>query len=83
MVLFDERGQPVSLAHYQVPQYRRGADGGGSGLIEAAVKATVIGSLVAAGAMVVQEVLDSIDRDLKKEIGKAKTSRKRKRSPSR
>ena len=83
VVLFDERGQPVPLAHYQLPRYRWDTDSGGSALVEAAVKAMVIGSLVAAGATVVQELLDSIDRDLKKETGKAKTSGRRKRSPTR
>ena len=83
VVLFDERGQPVPLAHYQLPQYRWDTGVDGRGLVEAAVKALVIGSLVAAGAMVVQELLDSVDRDLKKETGKAKISGRRKRGTSR
>lgn len=83
VVLFDERGQPIPLAHYRLPQYQRDTGGGRSGLVEAAVKTVVLASLVAAGAMVAQELLDSVDRDLKREIGKAKTAGRRKRSPSR
>jgi len=81
VVLFDERGQPIHLARYQLPERRW--ETGGSRLIQAAVKAGVIRNLVSAGAEVAQELLDSVDRDLKKQIGKAKTSEKRKRSASR
>ena len=83
VVLFDQRGQPIHLAHYQLPQYRWDAGGSDSGLIGSAVKALVIGSLVAAGAAVVQELIDSVDRDLKKETGKAKATGRRKRNSSR
>jgi hypothetical protein len=83
VVLFDERGQPIPLAHYQLPQYQWDKGGGANGLVQAAVTAVVIRSLVAAGALVAQELLDSVDRDLKKETGKAKTAGRRKRSPSR
>jgi hypothetical protein len=82
VVLFNERGQTVPLAHFQLPQYQWDTTNG-SGLVEAAVKAFVIGSLVAAGAVVVQELLDGVDGDLKKATGKAKTSGRRRRSRSR
>ncbi len=85
VVLFDQRGQPIHLAHYQLPQYRWdvGDGSGESGLIGAAVKAFVIGSLVAAGAAVVQELIDSVERDLKKETGRAKSTSRRKKNSSR
>jgi hypothetical protein len=82
VVLFDEQGQLVPIAHYQLPEYRRDTNGG-SGLIEAAVKATVITDLVAAGALVAQQLVEAVDRDLKKETGKAETSGRRRRSPAR
>jgi hypothetical protein len=82
VVLFDENGRFVPLAHYQLPQYRRDSNGG-SALAEAAVKTLVMRSLVAAGAKVAPGLLDSVDRDLKRETGKEKASAKRKRSPSR
>ena len=84
VVLFDQRGHPIHVAHYQLPQYRWDTDGGSSdsGLIGAAVKTLVIGSLVAAGAALAQELIDSVDRDLKKETGKAKSSARRKRNSS-
>jgi hypothetical protein len=83
VVLFDERGRPITLARFQLPRYDWDTAGGRNGLVEAAVKAVVIRSIVAAGAMVAPELLDSVDRDLKKETGKAKTARRRTRGPSR
>lgn len=81
VVLFDEHGQLMTIAHYQLPQYHRDTGGGRSALIEAAVKASAIGDLIAAGAMVAQELVDAVNRDLKKETGR--TSVRQKRSPSR
>jgi len=82
VVLFDEHGRLVPIAHYQLPEYRWDRGGDGSALIEAAVKALVIGGLLAAGAMVVQELIDAVDRDLKKETGRARTSARRERRSS-
>src|SRR5260370_36611214 len=84
VVLFDQRGQPIHVAHYQLPQYRWDTDGGSSdsGLIGAAAKSLVIGRLVAAGAAFPPELIDSLDRDLRKETGKAKSSARRKRNSS-
>ena len=69
-------------AWYQMPQYQ-GAPGSGDALIEAAVKALVIGGLIAAGAAVLGELIDAIGRDLAKETRKVRNSSKRKRSSPR
>ena len=82
VVLFDKDGRLVPIAHYQMPQYQA-APGSGGALIEAAVKALVVGGLIAAGAAVLGELIDAIGRDLAKETRKVRNSSKRKRSSPR
>ena len=81
VVLFDEHGQLVTIARHQHPRWDTG--GSGNALIEAAVKALVIGELVAAGAMLGPKLVDAVNSDLRKETGKARTSGRRKRNPHR
>ena len=51
----------------------------GGSLFEAAAKSLVIGELMAAGVAVLGEVVERIDRELKKETSKSKSSKRRKR----
>jgi hypothetical protein len=80
--LFDKTGRLVPIAHYQLPQYAAGADKGDS-LIEAAVKALVISGLVAAGAAVLSDLIDAVERDLKTETGRTRSSARRRRRSAR
>ncbi len=82
VVLFDKDGRLVPIAHYQMPQYQ-GAPGSGDALIEAAVKALVVSGLIAAGAVVLGELIEAIGRDLARETKKTRSSSKRKRSSPR
>jgi hypothetical protein len=81
VVLFDELGRLVPIAHYQLPEYpppQLENQTHGS-LFEAAVKAFVIGGLVAAGVAVLGDVVDKVDRELEKETSKSKRPRGRKK----
>lgn len=82
VVLFDAFGRTKTVAHYQLPQYRiphvsDPSDHDGTSLFEAAVKALVIGGLVAAGIGVLGELADRVDRDLKKELARSRSGQKR------
>jgi hypothetical protein len=81
VVLFDQLGQVVPIAHYQLPAYlppSSGRESGGS-LFEAAVKSLVIAGLVAAGAKVLGDLVERVNTDLEKETAKATRSQKRTR----
>jgi hypothetical protein len=81
VVLFDELGRLVPIAHYQLPQYRppQFENQQSGSLFEAAVKALVIGGLVAAGVAVLGEVVDKVDRELEKETLRSKARKGSKR----
>ena len=81
VVLFDELGRLVPIAHYQLPQYpaphfENQAPGS---LFEAAAKALVIGGLIAAGVAVLGDLVERVDRELQEETAKSKGSKRRKR----
>jgi len=78
VVLLDEFGRLVPIAHYQLPQYpppQFGDQVRGS-VFEGAVKALLIGGLMAAGIAVLGDVVERVDRDLKKEASKSKRGSK-------
>lgn len=82
VVLFTARGGMETVAHYQLPEYHGAhatAPGDNAPLFDAAVKALVIGGIVAAGVAVLGDLVDSVQRDLKKESGRTREGRRRKR----
>ena len=82
VVLFTATGGIETVAHYQLPEYQTPqapAPGGNGSLFDATVKALVIGGLVAAGVAVLGELVDTVDRDLKKESDRSRARRRRKR----
>lgn len=81
VVRFDRLGQVTPIAHYQLPEYlpETPAQGNGSSLFEAAVKALVIGGLMAAGASVLGDLVNRVNSDLDKETVKSRNARRRKR----
>ncbi len=80
-MLFSPTGTTETVAHYQLPQYQIPQTGAGdnTSLFDTAVKALVITGLVTAGVAVLHDLVDALERDLKKESARAKSSRKRKR----
>lgn len=79
VVLLDEFGRLVPIAHYRLPQYpppQFGNQVGGS-VLEAAVKALLIGGLMAAGIAVLGDVVEKVDRELEKGASKSKKGRRR------
>jgi len=81
VVLFDAFGRTKTVAHYQLPQYRkdREAETGNRALFAAAVKSVLIDDLVAAGVGVRRELVNSVERDLQRELAKSKGIPKGKR----
>jgi hypothetical protein len=82
VVLFTARGGMETVAHYRLPEYHgvhATAPGDNAPLFEAAVKALVVGGIVAAGVAVLGDLVDSVQRDLKKESGRTREGRRRKR----
>ena len=78
VVLLDERGRLIPIAHYQLPRYpapQFGTRGDGS-VFEAAVKALLIGGLISAGIAVLGDVVEKVDRELEKGTSKSKKRRK-------
>jgi len=78
VVLLDELGRLIPIAHYQLPQYappQFGNAGEGS-VFEAAVKALLIGGLLAAGVAVLGDVVEKVDRELEKGTSKSKKRRR-------
>jgi hypothetical protein len=84
VVLFDELGRLVPIAHYQLPRYGppQSGDHPRGSLFEAAVKALVIGGLCAAGVAVLGDVVDKVDRELERETSRSKRFRGKKRRPT-
>ena len=78
VVLLDEFGRLIPIAHYQLPQYPAPQfDNQGEGSVfEAAVKALLIGGLMAAGIAVLGDVVEKVDRELEKGTSKSKKRRK-------
>jgi hypothetical protein len=82
VVLFTAAGGTETVAHYQLPEYQNPqatAQSGNGALFDAAVKALVIGGMVAAGVAVLGELVDTVDRDLKKESDRSRARQRRKR----
>jgi len=80
VVLFDQLGHVVPIAHYQLPAYLPPPSAeNGSSLFEAAVKSLVIAGLIAAGAKVLGDLVKTVNTELEKETAKATRSRKRTR----
>ena len=77
VVLFDEKGRLVPVAHFGLPKY--GGSGQDNTLIEAAVKALVIDGLITVGAVVLNDVINAISRELRQDI-RPRAKRKRKSS---
>lgn len=78
VVLIDEAGRLIPIAHYQLPQYPapQFGNGGEASVFEAAVKALLIGGLLAAGVAVLGEVVEKVDRELESGTSKAKRPRR-------
>lgn len=78
LVLLDEFGRLIPIAHYQLPRYPtpQFGNGGEGSVFEAAVKALLIGGLVAAGVAVLGDVVEKVDRELEKGTSKPKKRRK-------
>jgi hypothetical protein len=82
VVLFSATGGTETVAHYQLPQYQipqATSDGDNNPLFDAAVKALVIGGLVTAGVAVLQDLVDKVERDLKRESARSQSNQRRKR----
>jgi hypothetical protein len=82
VVLFSPTGNTETVAHYQLPQYQipqAGGEGENASLFDTAVKALVITGLVAAGVAVLHDLVETVERDLKRESARSKSSQKRKR----
>jgi hypothetical protein len=78
VVLLDEFGRLIPIAHYQLPQYPPPLDNkDGGSVFEAAVKALLIGGLMAAGIAVLGDVVENVDRELERETSKSGRGRKR------
>jgi hypothetical protein len=80
VVLFSATGSTETVAHYQLPQYQTPQATGESdnSLFDTAVKALVITGLVAAGVAVLHDLVEAVERDLKMESARSKSSQKRK-----
>ena len=78
VVLLDEFGRLIPIAHYQLPRYPTPhfGNGGEGSVFEAAVKALLIGGLLAAGVAVLGEVVEKVDRELEKGTSKPKKRRR-------
>lgn len=78
VVLLDELGTLIPIAHYQLPQYPTPQLGNrGEGLVfEAAVRSLLIGGLLAAGVAVLGNVVEKVDRELEKGTSKPKRRRR-------
>ena len=78
VVLLDEFGRLIPIAHYQLPRYPtpQFGNGGEGSVFEAAVKALLIGGLLAAGVAVLGDVVEKVHRELEKGTSKPKKRRK-------
>lgn len=78
VVLFDEFGRMEPIAHYQLPAYPQpqAHNESAATLFDATVKALVIGGFAAAGIKVLGDLVDRVERDVKKESAKSRRSTK-------
>ncbi|MFN7924469.1 MAG: DUF2188 domain-containing protein [Bryobacteraceae bacterium] len=78
VVLFDAFGHFEPIAHYQLPDYQLPHLTGenGSALFEATVKALLIAGFAAAGIAVLGELVDRVERELKRESARSRHSTK-------
>jgi hypothetical protein len=82
-VLFNAWAQMIPIARHQMPDYRVLPDReNGAPLIEAAIKALVIGGLVAAGVSVLQDLVESVDRELNNKSTGSRSNRRPRSSPA-
>jgi hypothetical protein len=84
VVLFTATGCTETVARYQLPQYQipeATAQGDNGSLFDTAVKALVVGGLVTAGVAVLHDLVDTLERDLKRETARSEVSQRRKRRP--
>jgi hypothetical protein len=82
VVLFSATGAMETIAHYQLPQYQTpqpAIESDNVSLFDTTVKALVIGGLVAAGVAVLNDLVDTVQRDLKRESARSKSGQRRKR----
>ncbi|HTX37043.1 MAG TPA: hypothetical protein VME43_18570 [Bryobacteraceae bacterium] len=73
-----------TVAHYQLPRYgipQPASEADNASLFDTAVKALVIGGMVTAGVAVLHDLVDTVQRDLKRESARSKSSQRRKRQP--
>ena len=78
VVLFDAFGRVEPIAHYQLPTYQlpQVQNQSGASLFEATVKALLIGGFAAAGIAVLGDLVDRVDREVKKESAKSRKTTK-------
>jgi hypothetical protein len=78
VVLLDEFGRLIPIAHYQLPRYPtpQFGNGGEGSVLEAAVKALLIGGLLAAGVAVLGDVVEKVGREPEKGTSKAQETEK-------
>jgi hypothetical protein len=84
VVLFSATGATETIANYQLPRYQipqPASEGDSSSLFDTAVKALVIGGIVATGVAVLHGLVDTVKRDLKRELTRSKSGQRRKRRP--
>ena len=78
VVLFDAFGRMEPIAHYQLPTYPlpQVQSQSVASLFEATVKALLIGGFAAAGIAVLGDLVDRVERDVKKESAKSRRATK-------
>ncbi len=78
VVLIDAFGRVEPIAHYQLPTYQlpQVQNQSGASLFEATVKALLIGGFVAAGIAVLGDLVERVERDVKKQSAKSRRTTK-------
>ena len=68
VVVFDAFGRMEPIAHYQLPTYPapQAQSPGGASMFEATVKALLIGGFAAAGIAVLGDLVDRVERDVRR-----------------
>jgi len=82
VVLFSATGTTETIAHYQLPRYQDpqpASEGDNASLFDTAVKAMVIGGMVAAGVAVLHDLVETVQSDLKRESTRSKSDGRRRR----
>jgi hypothetical protein len=78
VVLLDEFGRLIPIAHYHLPQYPPPESGnhGEVSVFEAAAKSLLIGGLITAGIAVLGDVVEKVNRELERATSKSRKRRK-------